>query len=141
MFKHNGSRMPFDGMHQVQYYGQFCMYDFLFRNHPLYRAEEKQTFTNENGVLTSQLLDFSFFNIEGVKGYYKIEADGYRIRLVSAEDIARGAGLVKISSHNCDEKTYTNEVIQWSRFNQYATESLNYIDLSRESKYFTVPFD
>lgn len=142
VLQHDGSRIPLNNIEQVPYYGQFCRYHYLFQNHPLYKAEEKQTFIqNEDGVLTSQLLDFSFFNIEGVRGYYKIEADGYRTRLVNAEDIARGAGLSREKSFHTSAEIRTESYIQWDRFNQYAEDSMNYVNLDREKKYFNLPAD
>ena len=89
--------------------------------------------------------EFDFFNIEGVRGYYKEESDGFLIELVSAEDIARGAGLVRIetkSSHTSVRKEY--ESFLWDRFNDYAQRSLDtlqqYID-PRVMPYIKFPID
>lgn len=92
--------------------------------------------SNDRQVLEGQ--QFDFFNIEGVNVCFKmIDIDGRLsyISLVSAEDIARGAGLVTEKVYNDRQRTvqvgaesctqvYSNTAIRWSTFNQYAQESL-----------------
>ena len=123
MLKYNGTRMPFEDMNRVPY-NPYCKYSYIFYNSPIYRAEPVQQ---------SEILDFGFFNIENVRGYYKIDENGNKIRLVNAEDIARGAGLTRINkktyaptSRRANEE-YEYESIRWSEINQYAQSRLPYL--------------
>lgn len=85
----------------------------------------------------NDLVDFNFFNIEGIRGYYKELDNGELIRLVNAEDIAIGAGLDKkeidrrrpVGPHVGRQSTEYLEYnkIRWDRFNQYAEDSLEFL--------------
>ena len=91
------------------YYGQY----------PLYMA--KPVIDEQN------MIEFDMFNIEGVRGYYKIDENGNKIRLVNAEDIARGAGLVRIRKDRVHTSVDSPEYIHWDRVNQYAQSRIPYL--------------
>lgn len=112
---------------------------------PVYMAEPTQKVAPP--FVQSNILDFSFFMFENIRGYYAIAADGYVSRLINAEDVARGIGLTTAVKHNdrpvagsCNQVQYT-EGIRWSTFNEYAQSSLPYIDIQRELNMFTFPIN
>ena len=92
---------------------------------PLYMAKP---------MLEQQMIEFDMFNIEGVRGYYKEESDGYLLKLVSAYDVAVGIGLLKISTHSdrpvptCRNQEFQQtQGIRWKEFNDYAQQRLPYL--------------
>lgn len=115
------------------YQQQYITYDPTIGN-PVYMNEPVQNYieTNDKQILEGQ--QFDFFNIEGVNVCFKmIDLDGHLsyISMVSAEDIAIGAGLTTLtnSGHPTDLQKVAGQVnkvesIRWSTFNQYAQEAL-----------------
>lgn len=92
---------------------------YQYNTYPLYMAEPNST----------NFVEFDFFNIEGIRGYYKEEPDGFLIELVSAEDIARGAGL---SYQRTDNRSHSKsgveyEQFRWDRVNSYLLDIFPYI--------------
>ena len=131
--KHDGSRMPFDGFYQVPLTEKGPIYTEV---QPMMSNYRVPLFVQRaiQEVQQSEILDFSFFNIENVRGYYKIDRDGKKIRLVNAEDIARGAGIVQHKSFptsgEMDEfPIYATqcEYIRWERVNEYAQSRMPYL--------------
>ena len=116
---------------------------------PVYMAEPTQQVAPP--FVQSDILDFSFFMFENIRGYYAIAADGYVSRLINAEDVARGIGLTTQSkgryagengcAGSCTTDIQSYEVIRWSTFNEYAQSSLPYIDIQRELNMFTFPIN
>lgn len=112
---------------------------------PVYMAEPTQQVAPP--FVQSDILDFSFFMFENIRGYYAIAADGYVSRLINAEDVARGIGLTKMvhnghpTSRMSSEELPKVEVIRWKEFNEYAQSSLPYIDIQRELNMFTFPIN
>lgn len=126
--KHDGSRMPFEGFYQVPLTEKDPIYTEV---QPVMNSFRVPLFVQRaiQEIQQTEILDFSFFNIEGVRGYYKIDENGKKIRLVNAEDIARGAGLVRSEikfSHTSVRKEY--ESIMWYRVNDYAQSRLPYLE-------------
>ena len=133
MFKHDGSRMPFTNHTPTTYTSQPIKVGYIRQAlNTIYKAEPKHS------TVQSDILDFSFFNIENVRGYYTIDDNGNKIRLVNAEDIARGAGIVKVDtkvfSEKSEKKIYTS--IRWKEFNQYAQSRLPYLQKYADSIIF-----
>lgn len=70
--KHDGSRMPFDGFYQIPFRDRDPIYTevqpIMCNRIPIFvqRAIQQQ-------VKQSEILDFSFFNIDNIRGYYKID--------------------------------------------------------------------
>ena len=104
---------------------------------PLYMAKP---------MIEQQMIEFDMFNIEGVRGYYKEESDGYLLKLVSAYDVAVGVGLSRIvtdkrrisatdmsvandelGSDMSDPKYAQYDMIRWKEFNDYAQQRLPYL--------------
>ena len=116
---------------------------------PVYMADPIQQVAPP--FIQSDILDFSFFMFENIRGYYAIAADGYVSRLINAEDVARGIGLTTQSkgryagengcATSCTTDIQSYEVIRWSTFNEYAQSSLPYIDIQRELNMFTFPIN
>ena len=126
--RHDGSRMPFEGFYQVPLTEKDPIYTEV---QPVMNSFRVPLFVQRaiQEIQQTEILDFSFFNIEGVRGYYKIDENGKKIRLVNAEDIARGAGLVRSEikfSHTSVRKEY--ESIMWYRVNDYAQSRLPYLE-------------
>lgn len=102
---------------------------------PLFHAKPVENNIIENDANTLENLNFDFFNINNVRGCFKINEIDNKITyvsLVNAEDIAIGAGLTVIQTRydrpvatdSCSQLYYTQENIRWSTMNQYATEAL-----------------
>jgi hypothetical protein len=129
--------MPFEGFYQVPLTEKDPIYTEV---QPVMNSFRVPLFVQRaiQEIQQTEILDFSFFNIEGVRGYYKIDENGKKIRLVNAEDIARGAGLVKVDkkffSEKSENRVYTS--IRWKEFNEYAQSRLPYLQKYADSIIF-----